>query len=213
MKKLLSQFLVYLDYCLGGHKWKKAWYNITHEEHLEFSKDTDLDQESTEEIKEYLDKVREPKQLEQPAVELNLDTGKILLPDNLSAEDKAAVESALAELQKSLQNFTSDQFQSLEDFLSKSSDAFIVPFTKANDLPDAQLQVLEEIENCKDDTDHWSDSDFIEALFGFYNQGYDFPGIEVMANKVNEKLELTKNEQKQLRDWYMLASQELVYDV
>lgn len=211
MKKLLSQLK-----SLFSRKKPYSFADDTQkflEKHKELMEDLAKDEDEEKllmlsGVAETLDKLEQ-----QPAVELNLDTGKIILPDNLSDEDKAAVESALAELQKSLQNFTSDQFQSLEDFLSKSSESLVVPFTKANDLPDAQLQVLEEIENCKDDTDHWSDSDFIEALFGFYNQGYDFPGIEVMANKVNEKLELSKSEQKQLRDWYMLASQELVYEV
>lgn len=179
-----------------------------------FNGDVDLKpDENSETMLEEIQKAHK-QQLEQPSVEVNLDTGKITLPENMTEEEKKAVEEIMQELQKSFQGMV--QFQSLEDFLREGGSTgrgFQIPFTTVNNLPDGQIQVLEEMNNCKDDTDHWTDSDFIEALFGYYNQGVEFPGIEAMNNKLNERQELLPEEKKQLRQWYMLVSQELVYDV
>jgi hypothetical protein len=149
------------------------------------------------------------------AVELNLDTGKLKLPDNLTDTEKAELDAAMKELQQSLQQLNKDAFQSLEQFLAdpKNGTSLSIPFTTANNLPDAQSQVVTEMLENKEDTDHWSDEDFIEALFGYYNGGYMFEGIEVLNNKLNEGLELSQDEKKRVRDWYMLATQELVYAV
>lgn len=152
----------------------------------------------------------------KPVAQINLDTGKITLPDNMTESEKAEVEAAMKELQQSFQQLNKDQFQSLEDFLSqntKTGQSFTIPFTTANGLNDAQVQVFEEMENCKEDTEHWSDEDFLEALLGYYNGGYRFDGIEEMHNKLNSRQDLGEEDKRKLRHWYILATQELVYDV
>lgn len=168
--------------------------------------------------------VKEEKQLveefkaykqEKTQVELNLDTGKIVMPDNLTPEEKAELEAAVVELQKTLQNFTQDQFKSLEDYLTspKTGTGSVVPFITVNKLPDALSQVSEEMENHKEDTEHYSNDDFIDTILSFHNQGYEFDGFEDMYNKVAQKIELTEEDRKKLEQWYMLVSMELVYDV
>lgn len=149
-----------------------------------------------------------------PEIQLNLDTGKIILPDNMSPEDRAEVESALAELQQSLQSFTKDQFQSFEDYLTspKTGTATVIPFISAKNLPDDLSQVKEEMEDHGEDTEHWSTDDFIETLLGFHNAGYEFSGFEEMFNRASQQ-ELTDEDRKRLEQWYMLVSMELVYDV
>lgn len=185
------------------------------------STEVDLDESSTKEIKDYLDKVPDtslPEQnnKNQQLVKLHLDTGKIIFPDGMTDAEKADIEASMKELQDSLQSLNKDAFQSLEQYLSEYTQpeaSFTIPFTTANNLPDAQSQVLTEMLENKEDTDHWSDEDFIEALYGYYNGGYIFTGIEAISNKVNDRLELSQDEKRKLRDWYMLATQELVYDV
>lgn len=193
IRKLLSQFSALLK-----SKVNQPENSDSHEAHVKAHK----------EIEQQL-------KLEQaPQVQINLDTGKIILPENLTPEEKAEVEAAMQELKESLQKFAPEElYKSLEDFMNNSGTALEIPFTTANALPDAQDQVVDEMENHRYDTEHWNDEDFIEALFGFYNQGYEFDGIEVLANKIQAREELSPSEKEKLRNWYVLASQELVYDV
>lgn len=186
------------------------------------SKDTSFADSTDKFLADYAEKQSPPtsgmaeKLEKQEVIKLNLDTGKLILPDSMSAEEKAEIEASMKELQESLQSLNKDAFQSLEQYLSEYGQpeaSFTIPFTTANNLPDAQSQVLTEMLENKEDTDHWSDEDFIEALYGYYNGGYIFTGIEAISNKVNERRELSQDEKKKLRDWYMLATQELVYDV
>lgn len=152
----------------------------------------------------------------EPTVELNLDTGKLILPDNISPEDRAELEQAIAELKNALEGdlqhlAPADLYKNFEDFLKEEKKQS--PFTAANNLPEAQIQVSQELEYAKDDTDHWSDQDFIDALYSYYVKGYKFTGLVEIANKFDERLELSQDEKRQIREWYILASQEIVYEV
>lgn len=159
--------------------------------------------------KENIDVPPHPVEKEVPTIQIDLSTGKIEFPEGISDADKAEIEEAMAELQKHLPK---DQFQSLEDFLSNSGLAMISPFTSANGLPDGLEQIKEELEFARETIEHWSENDLMEGLHSFYAQGYSFEGIEAMSSKVNNKIPLTEAEVQQLRDWYILASQDTVYD-
>lgn len=166
-------------------------------------------QEKVQQFREYKEAQKQQEPL--PAVEINFATGQIILPENMSPEDRAEIESAVKELKNALS--VPGTYDSLEAFIKENSSSHVVPFTVANDLPDNQLQVLEEMENHRDDTEHWSELDYIEHLLGFHNQGYEFEGLEEMYTKVHEKLDLSDEELKKLKAWYILVSQELVYNV
>lgn len=158
------------------------------------------------------------KQLEQQptqkTVDIDFATGKILNPQDLSPEEAAEIEEAMKEIQKLLGDNAS--FQSFEDFLKEggaSGGGFTVPFTTANNLPEAQLQVFEEMENHKFDTQNWSEVDYLEHLYSYVNQNYEFDGLEQMYNKYTSGVGLTEEEKVKLEQWYTLVSQELVYEV
>jgi hypothetical protein len=148
-------------------------------------------------------------------IQVHLDTGKIIFPDNMSAEDKAEVEAALQELNESLQKLApGDLFKSFEDFLSSGQTTLppISSFTKANELEDGLAKITEEMQFCDENCEHWSDTDFVEALLDYENKGYEFKGFDEIYRKMYEKLELSKEESLALRQWYKLVSQDLVYD-
>lgn len=159
--------------------------------------------------------IEEPK--ESKAIEFNMSTGGIKFPDDLTSEEKAELESAMQELH---QHFGGeDLFQSFEAFLKENSENGGLQsaniwdeLTKANNVENAQAKIAEEMEFCEDQTEHWSDGDFIEALLSYENQGYEFEGIEDIYKKVFEKLDLTEEDSKKIRNWYKLVSQELVYE-
>lgn len=146
----------------------------------------------------------------KPTVQLNVDTGKLTFPDGMSDAEKAKIES---ELMETIQAFAGpDAFKSLEDFLKQSSQSVLIPFTTVNSLPDGYVKIAEEMEHCKGDNEHWNDMDYLEALMGYYNDGYEFNGLEHIYNKVAQKAELLEEEKKMLRDWHLLVSQDQVYE-
>lgn len=176
----------------------------SHEQHIKAHKEALGIKEVTSDVAKKLN--------EQETVTLDFNTGKITLPENFTPEERAEVEAAMKELSQ----LVNGDFKSLEAFLrenDKSGRGLIMPFTKANELHDNQLQVREEMENHKFDTEHWSDEDFIENLLSYHNQQYKFDGLVQMYHKLNERGELSQDEKKKIREWYVLVSQELVYDV
>lgn len=151
-----------------------------------------------------------PKEEPVPSVKISL-IGPGGQKVNLSPEEQEEMNAAIKELESIFSG--QDAFASLEAFMKGNSSERRVPFVTANGLPDGQNQVLEEMENHKDDTDHWSDSDFLEHLMSYYHQGYEFEGLEQLFNKYQEKKELTEEERRKVKSWYFLAAQEIVYDV
>lgn len=157
-------------------------------------------------------------------VTLNLDTGKITLPDHLSAEDKKELEEALQEFNASLQKFAPEElYKSMEDFLKSAGEMKVSAkpevfplwegITPVNKDDNSLSKVKEEMEFCDENTEHWKDIDFAEALHEFEAQGYDFDGVEHIYSKINTQVELNEKEKRQLREWYKLATQEFVYGV
>lgn len=155
----------------------------------------------------------EPKQLGEaaPVIQLNIDTGKLILPDNITPEVKAELEAAMKELKDSLTG--PGVYDSLESFLKDNSTALVIPFTVVNADPEGYAKIASEMYNVLEDNDHWSDLDYVEALMGFHNDGYDFDNLEHLYNKLAENVELDMEEKMELRKMYMLVSQETVYDV
>lgn len=150
----------------------------------------------------------------KPSVQLNIDSGKLTFPEDMTDEQKAAIE---ADLMETIQSFAgSDAFKSLEDFLtqhSKQAGPLLIPFTTVNGLEDGYNKVIEEMNNCKEDNEHWNDEEYMEHLMSYYEQGYKFDGIESLYNKMIERNELLDEEKQQIRDWYVLVSQDQVYEI
>jgi hypothetical protein len=159
--------------------------------------------------------IPEPKEV--PTATMDFNTGKITLPDNLSPEEKAELTAAMEEFRDSLQKFAPEElFKSFEDFLKHSSEGSFPLWeglTAVNKEEAALCKVKDELEFCDETTEHWNDMDFAEALHSYEAQGYEFSGVQEIYRKLTEKLELSQIEQKQLRDWYKLATQENVYEV
>lgn len=183
-------FSVYIIYICKDQF--SSFFNFSKKEECGF---TDPLQKIVDSHEQHLKAHKEALGIKEEVVTLDFNTGKITLPEN---------------------------FTSLESFL-KENDASgrgkdlrvkkLSPFTTANELHDNQLQVREEMENHKFDTEHWSDEDFIENLLSYHNQQYKFDGLVQMYHKLNERGELSQDEKKKIREWYVLVSQELVYDV
>lgn len=156
---------------------------------------------------------------EEKSIQVHLDTGKIIFPDNISPEDRKELEEALAELNESLQKFAPEEiYKSLEDFLAEGGNSgkgfpLWEGIITVNDEDNSLAKVVEQMEFCDDQTEHWSDMDFAERLFDLESQGYDFTGIEQIYKKLDEKIELTSIEKKRIRDCYKLVTQEFVYGV
>lgn len=153
---------------------------------------------------------------EKETISMNLDTGKIIFPEGISEEDKAELELALQELNNSLQNLApEDMYKSLEDFISKVSNETQLwdGLTPMNSEEFAFFKMEDELEFCEDQTQHWSNDDFLSSLYHFEQQGYEFLGIEELYRKSEEKLEFNKEDEKKLREWYKLAAQGNVYEV
>jgi hypothetical protein len=161
-------------------------------------------------------------EMKKEVVTMNLDTGKIIFPDSMSEEDKKEIEAALNELNENLQKLApADLFASLEDFIEKGGKAPNDPFseefpiweglTSVNNENEGLSKIKEEMEFCEEQTQHWSDNDFVEALLDFENQGYEFIGFEEIFHKTLNQLELTSEEAQKLRQLYKLATQEFVY--
>jgi len=215
LKKLSQFFYSFLGYLLDPKKYQKKW-------------EDKLDADFEKSIKELAPSpvINSPEMAKSavPAkeyVSMNLETGKIVFPDSMSEEDKKEIEAALNELNQSLQKLApEDMFASLEDFINKGGE---VPnsddlpiwdgLTAVNNDVDGLAKVEEEAQFCEEQTEHWNDIDFAEALNEFLAQGYEFEGVDYIFGKINEKLDLTKEEKDKLRDWYKLATQGFVYEV
>lgn len=126
--------------------------------------------------------------------------------DEFTPEEKAQLEQSLAELSKL---FGGDAFISLEDFMEKNGESQVIPFTAADNYSDVKY----EMKTHKISAEAWNDMDYIEQLLAYHNQGYEFEGLEPLYRKASGGTELTKEERKQLEQWYILVSLEQVYNV
>lgn len=233
MLKKLSQFILSLFYKFnsklpsdvlfldqnGNYVTKSSFRSSkTIDELLKMEQQEETDEVLTYDVAEKIDN--------KEVVTMNIDTGKIIFPDSMSEKDKKEVEEALRELNDSLQKLAPDDlFASLEDFINKGGTIEKDPWnelesfpiwdglTPVNDDENALAKVKEEMDFCEEQTEHWNDHDFAEALNQFESQGYEFTGVEDIYRKINQQLELSQDEQKKLREWYKLATQEMVYEV
>lgn len=168
----------------------------------------------TKDHDKFLNNERNKQELPPPIPKEELISISFVGPDgkkvDMTEENQKELNEAVAELQKL---FSDGDYTSLEDFMNKHSSYKTVPFQTANGLPDGFHQVNEEMGNHKEDTQDWSDEDFLEHLMAYYNQGYEFEGLEEMFNRYQNTKELTKTDQEKVRRWYFLAAQEMVYDV
>lgn len=168
----------------------------------------------------------------EKSIDVNLSTGEIIFPDNISEEDRTFIENSIAEINEQFKDLTAedldkmaefaenfmkehkDRFVNLEDFLSQSGT--FPPandFTVVNEQENSLYKITEELQFCEENTEHWNDRDFVDALLEYENRGYDFKGIDEIYKKVFEDVELLPLESEKLRSWYKLVSQEIVYEV
>jgi hypothetical protein len=157
--------------------------------------------------------------IKEPSVEVNIDTGKIVFPDHLTNDEKQQLEDALAEFSKSLNSLPSTAvYKSLEDFLSEGGDSggmvkLWEGLNPVNSEEGALFRISEEMEFCEEQTEHWNDEEFAEALLDLESQGFDFSGVDKVYSKIANRQELNATEKKILRDCFVLATQGFIYEV
>lgn len=103
----------------------------------------------------------------------------------------------------------SDFVKDLESALLEKMKEQQPDFIKTDDYNKIQY----EFETNEIETEHWSDSDYLECLLDYLSQGYKFDGLQDLYKKVQSGKDLSQNESAKLRDWYKLVSTEVVYDV
>lgn len=90
-----------------------------------------------------------------------------------------------------------------------SEKKIIIPLSFAEHYDEIQY----EMDTHKECMKHLTDIDLVDYLIAHQNQGFEFDGLMEMYRKINHNKDLTVDERKTAEHWYILASQELVYDV
>jgi len=142
------------------------------------------------------------KQPETPAV------SSVPIPDKtkLTEEEKDILEKALKGA------FGEVKVLTMEDLLKGGNEfggGTVIPFVTTTDYRELSYEMRTHTEACKE----WTDRDFVDQLLSYYNEGYDFDGLEGMYNKLNSGGNFTAEEKARVRDWFILVSMEQVLHV